>query len=173
LDTQAENIVDFTIIYNKYKKRLYNYILKMCMDSMVAEDITQNVFIKFYQNQDKIKNKKSVPFWLFKTARNEFYSLLRNSKIRKLYSEAEELEGLEIENENSIAEDFEKKELEEIVREELDKVNPINKEIFVLKEYSGFSYKEIGSIIQLDIESVKSRLYKLRQKLIKKISKIV
>ena len=143
------------------------------MDRMLTEDIMQNVFIKLYRNMDAIKNKQSIPFWLFKTARNEFYSIWRNSKLKNLYYEAEGLDELEIENETSLTDDFERKEIREIISEELEKLNPVSKEIFILKEYSGFSYKEIASIIEIDIEIVKSRLYKLRQKLIKKISKIV
>lgn len=145
----------------------------MCMDRMLTDDIMQNVFIKLYQNLGTIKNKQSVPFWLFKTARNEFYSILRSPKLTNLNSEVEGIDELEIENENSLTDDFERKELKEIIMEELDKLNPVSKEIFILREYSGLSYKEIASIMELDIETVKSRLYKLRQKLIRKISKIV
>jgi RNA polymerase sigma-70 factor (ECF subfamily) len=173
LGKKTENIVDFTILYNKYKKRLYSYILKMCMDKMLTDDIMQNVFIKLFQNLDLIKNSQSVHYWLFKTARNEFYSLLRNTKIKKLYTEAEDLDEIEIEDKVWLSSDYESKELNTLIRDELEKVNPISKEIFILKAYSGISYKEIASLLKLDVETVKSRLYKLRQKLISKISKIV
>ena len=46
-------------------------------------------------------------------------------------------------------------------------------EVFMLKEYSGLSYKEIASLLEIDEDLVKSRLYKARQKLINKISKLV
>jgi RNA polymerase sigma factor (sigma-70 family) len=46
-------------------------------------------------------------------------------------------------------------------------------EVFILKEYSGLSYKEIASLLEIDEDLVKSRLYKARQKLINKISKIL
>ena len=145
----------------------------MCMDKMLTEDIMQNVFIKLFQNLDSIKNRQSVHFWLFKTARNEFYSILRNTKNKRLYSEAEYLNEIELEDTVSLSSDYEKKELKTLIMEELEKVNPVSKEIFILKEYSGFSYKEIASFLELDVETVKSRLYKLRQKLIKSISKLV
>ena len=140
---------------------------------MLTDDIIQNVFIKLYHNLRLIKNRQSIHYWLFKTARNEFYSFLRNTKMKKLYSEAEDFEDLEIEDEFSVSTDFEKKELQSIVMKELEKVNPDYKEIFILKEYSGFTYREIAALLELDIETVKSRLYKVRQKLIKRISKIV
>ena len=43
----------------------------------------------------------------------------------------------------------------------------------MLKEYSGLSYKEIASLLDIDDELVKSRLYKARQKLVNKISKLI
>ncbi|MCK7525290.1 MAG: hypothetical protein MZV64_50615 [Ignavibacteriales bacterium] len=55
---------------------------------------------------------------------------------------------------------------------ELEVMNEDFSEVFVLKEYSGLSYKEIASLLEIDEDLVKSRLYKARQKLINKISKI-
>ncbi len=145
----------------------------MCSDSMLADDIVQDVFIKLYKNLSSIQNKQSVHFWLFKTARNEFYTLLRNTKLSKLYTNAEDYDEVELEDDLSVTEEIENNELKSIVINELDKMSAENKEIFVLKEYSGFTYKEIAALLELDIETVKSRLYKIRQRLIKKISKLV
>lgn len=62
----------------------------MSEDRLLTDDIVQNVFIKMYQNFNLIRNKQSIQFWLFKTARNEFYGLFRSAKLKKLYSEADE-----------------------------------------------------------------------------------
>ena len=138
---------------------------------MHSDDIVQDVFIKLYQNLDLIRNKDSVLAWLFKSARNELYSLYRNTKLKKLYVESDE----EIEKvaDFSLSEEFEYRELNAIMMKELENINPDQKEIFVLKEYSGLSYKEIAVLIEIDEELVKSRLYKVRQKLIKRISKLL
>jgi RNA polymerase sigma factor (sigma-70 family) len=56
---------------------------------------------------------------------------------------------------------------------ELEVMNEDFSEVFVLKEYSGLSYKEIASLLEIDEDLVKSRLYKARQKLISKISKVL
>ncbi len=47
------------------------------------------------------------------------------------------------------------------------------REVFILREYSGLSYKEIASLLEIDEDLVKSRLYKTRQKLVNRISKLV
>lgn len=145
----------------------------MSSDRMLTDDIVQDVFIKLYQNLDSIQNKQSIQFWLFKAARNELYTIFRNTKLKKLYSESEDYDEIEIEDSVSLADEFDFKELNKMVMGELDKMNPNQKEIFILKEYSGLSYKEIATLMEIDEELVKSRLYKVRQKLIKKLSRLV
>ena len=145
----------------------------MSSDHMQTDDIVQDVFIKLYHNLDLIRNKDSVLAWLFKSSRNELYSLYRNTKLKKLYMESEDYDEIEMEVEISLSEEIENKELNEIIMKELDNMNPDLKEVFILKEYSGLSYKEIAALIEIDEELVKSRLYKVRQKLIKKFSKLL
>jgi len=145
----------------------------MSADRMLTDDIVQDVFIKLYQNLDSIQNKQSIQFWLFKSARNELYTIFRNTKLKKLYSESEDYDEIEIEDSVSLADEYDFKELNKMVMNELDKMNPDQKEIFILKEYSGLSYKEIATLMEIDEELVKSRLYKVRQKMIKRISKYV
>jgi len=173
LNQDVNNIVEFTLLFNKHKKRLYNYVLKMTADRMLTDDIIQEVFIRLYDNLDLIRSKQSIQFWLFKTARNEFFALTRNTKLKKLYDEAEDSDELEIEDTVSLEDEFEQKELTKLITDELDKIRIDQREIFILKEYSGLTYKEIASLMEIDIEDVKSRLYKVRQKLIKRISKLI
>jgi RNA polymerase sigma-70 factor (ECF subfamily) len=145
----------------------------MTADRMLTDDIIQEVFKKLYGNLDLIRNKQSIQYWLFKTARNDFFTLSRNTKLKKLYDEAEDSDDIEIEDTVSLEDEFEHKELTKLITDELDKIRIDQREIFILKEYSGLTYKEIASLMQIDIEDVKSRLYKVRQKLIKRISKLI
>ena len=80
---------------------------------------------------------------------------------------------MEIESPVLLYDEIENKELNKLILTELDLMNEDFKEVFVLKEYSGLSYKEIASLLTIDEELVKSRLYKARQKLINKISKLI
>ena len=171
---QKENqIIEFTILFNKYKKRIYNYALKMLNDKMRADDIVQDVFIKLFENLNNIHNKQSIQFWLFKTARNEMMAFLRNTKNKKFITEVVDIDTYEIENKTSLADELENTELKKLILNELEVMNEDFSEVFILKEYSGLSYKEIASLLDIDEDLVKSRLYKARQKLINKISKVL
>ena len=145
----------------------------MLNDKMRADDIVQDVFIKLFENLNNIHNKQSIQFWLFKTARNEMMSFLRNTKNKKFITEAVDIENFEIENKISLADEIENTELKKLILNELEIMNEDFSEVFILKEYSGLSYKEIASLLEIDEDLVKSRLYKARQKLINKISKLV
>ncbi len=171
---QSENqIVEFTILFNRYKKRIYNYAFKMLKDKMLADDVVQDVFIKLFENLDNIHNKQSIQFWLFKAARNQMMGFLRSTKTKKLISEAADIDEIEIGSDVSLEDEIENKELSKLILSELENMNEDFREVFVLKEYSGLSYKEIASLIDIGEDLVKSRLYKARQKLINKISKVL
>ena len=145
----------------------------MLNDKMHADDIVQDVFIKLFENLKSIHNKQSVQFWLFKTARNEMMTFYRSTKNKKLITNSVNIEDFEIEEPQSLAEEIENKELNKLIFTELDIMNADFREVFILREYTGLSYKEIASLLDIDEELVKSRLYKARQRLINKISKLV
>ena len=65
------------------------------------------------------------------------------------------------------------KELRTLILAELEQMSDDQKEVNLLKEYGGLSYKEIALAMNIDVNLVKSRLYKIGRKLIDKISKVV
>ena len=82
-------------------------------------------------------------------------------------------DDVDIDSSVKLDEDFELKEMNQLIMKELIKIPIEQREVFLLKEYSGLSYKEIACMMSIDEDLVKSRLYKTRQKLISRLSKIV
>lgn len=162
-------LTEFVLIFNKHKSSLFYFILKMANDKMLAEDVIQNTFIKLYDNMGKIRNFDSIKPWLYKTARHEMYALLKKAN-RNFDSVDEEIF---FSDEPLIHEQLENTELKEIIFLQLDLMPPDYKEIYVLREYSALSYSEIGVILNIDENLVKSRLFKIRQRLIKQVTKYV
>ena len=145
----------------------------MVGDRLMCEDIVQNVFLKFFENMELIRNKNSVNFWIFKTARNEIYTYYRNKKIKVDQFAVADIEGINVISDHNLTDEFELKEISEIVKKELDEMAFEQREVFVLKEYAGMSYKEISQLMGIDENLVKSRLYNTRQRLINKMSKVL
>jgi len=137
---------------------------------MVAEDITQSVFLKLYENFESLKDKNSANYWIFRAARNEYFNFYNREKRKSVISEnsiSTTQDEYELEN------FLELKEMKKLVMAELNKIEFEQREVYLLKEYGGLSYKEISETLDIEVNLVKSRLYKVRQKLIDKISKLI
>ena len=173
MQKSSNNIVQFTIAYNRYKIGVYNYVLKMVGNKMVCDDLVQNVFLKLFENLKSIKNRESIKFWIYTTSRNEVYAYYRKKKIDTTKFTNEDTSDVEKISSENIEYQFELKEMKNLILNELEKMSIEQKEIFLLKEYGGLSYKEISAISNIDENLVKSRLYKTRQKLINRLSKII
>ena len=169
----SNDIVQFTIAYNRYKNGVYNYVLKMVGNKMVSDDLIQNIFMKLFENLKLIKNRESLKFWIYTTSRNEVYSYFRKKKIDTEKFATEDFTQVEESSNENIEYQYELKEMKNLILNELESISIEQKEIFLLKEYGGLSYKEIAKISKIDENLVKSRLYKTRQKLIDRISKIM
>jgi len=145
----------------------------MVGNKMVCDDLVQNIFLKLFENLKSIKNRESIKFWIYTTARNEVYSYYRKKKIDTSKFISEDTSDVEKRSDENLEYQFELKEMKNLILNELEKMSIEQKEIFLLKEYGGLSYKEISAISNIDENLVKSRLYKTRQKLIDRLSKII
>lgn len=157
-----ENIIDFTLVYNKYKKPLYNYLFKIVRAEMLAEDIMQNVFLKLYDNMSRIRHTEFIEVWIFRTARNEAFTHFRRTK-NKVAEDISDYESV-LPSSNLIY-DLEQQELIDLIEDALKQMDSAQSEVYYLKEYSGLSYKEIAGIMDITEDLVRSRIFKVRQKL--------
>lgn len=173
MSDSAKYIVEFTLVYNRNKRKIYNYALKLLGDKMLCEDLVQNVFLKFYTNMDRIRNNDRVEVWLFKTLRNEIYTIFRTRHSRADTFNAKDSDELEIESSVRIDEETEYSEMDQLIMNELNGMAFEQREVFLLKEYGGFSYREIAEVMNINEDLVKSRLFKTRRKLIEKLSKVL
>ena len=172
MSDSSKNIVEFTLVYNQHKGKLYNFTLKMVNDKMACEDIVQNVFVKLFENLDKIRSANSIMFWLFKTARNDIYTFYRNKKIHVDQYGVMDANEIDLDSSIKLDEEIELNETKEIITKTLDAMPVEQREAFLLKEYSGFSYKEIAAMLNITEDLVRSRLFKTRQRLLAKLSRI-
>ncbi len=167
--TGSNDIVEFTIIYNRYKLRIYNLVLRMARDRAACEDIVQTVFLRLFENMRRIRDRKSISYWLFRTARNETFQYFKSKKLRRETIRMDERID-EISSGEDIHEKIEKKEVKSVIFHELEKMPVDQREVFLMKEYGGLSYKEIAAVMEVREDLVKSRLHDVRQRLINRIA---
>lgn len=154
----------FDILIRKYQGIIYNYIFKNTLNKEDSEDITQEVFIKAYKNLYRLENKERFYSWLFKIAIN---TMNTSFKAKKQHNFIEESEMLDIKcNVNDTPE--ERLQIKEENLELLKKLSVLNEEeknAMILKYVQGFSYKEVGEILGIKEETIKTKLHRAKKKL--------
>jgi RNA polymerase sigma-70 factor, ECF subfamily len=150
------NVESFNLLVSRWEKRVYNYLLRITANREDALDLTQDVFLKAYQNLRKLDNPGRFAPWLYRIAHNEAYSLFR--KRRPESGDEVEPEATETGISMGGSSVF-PIELSLAVAAALDRLSPDQREAVVLKVYQGFKFDEIAEILSCPVSTIKSRLY--------------
>jgi RNA polymerase sigma-70 factor (ECF subfamily) len=83
----------YNLLVSRWEKRVYNYLLRITRHREDALDLTQDVFLKAYQNLWKLDDPARFAPWLYRIARNEAYSMFRKRKPETGVDEVEVAAG--------------------------------------------------------------------------------
>lgn len=149
----------FATLYNQYADYALRVGLAVTKNMANSADAVQETFIRVYRNIDKFDIEKSFKPW--------FYRILINECRRIMYSSGDTLSMDEqIENSGQLSEEDQYKFQDyEGLYKAIQELDEINRVPIILKYLQDFSEKEISEILDLNLNTVKSRLYKGRQKL--------
>lgn len=173
--------MSFDELYKKYAENILNLAYKMTGKEEVARDLTQDIFLKVYQNLSSFKGQSQIYTWLYRISLNHIINYLKKEKRQRWVelmdtkmSEAlgdEEIEPTFNLHSNPISPDkeIEKSEREKIVWNIILKL-PVKQRVpFVLHRYEGLSYKEIADQLKLSLSNVESRIHRAKKILIKEL----
>jgi RNA polymerase sigma-70 factor, ECF subfamily len=146
----------FNLLVSRWEKRVFNYLLRLIGSPDEALDLSQDVFLKAYQNIRKLDDPARFGPWLYRIAHNEAYSLFR--KRRPDTALPETGAGEQVVIERHAAPGF-PMELTLAVTAALERLNPEQRETVVLKVYQGFKFDEMAEILGCPVSTIKSRLY--------------
>lgn len=151
------NVESFNLLVSRWEKRVYNYLLRITANREDALDLTQDAFLKAYQNLRKLDDPGRFAPWLYRIAHNEAYSMFRKRKPQTDMDEIEpEATGTKITMGGSSVFPME---LSLSVASALDRLSPDQREAVVLKIYQGFKFEEMAEILSCPVSTIKSRLY--------------
>ena len=158
----------FTVLHNKYRRRLLAYCYRLLQNRTAAEDVVQVSFQKAYESLSTLDNPELFFYWLFSIARNEVYGHIRRTRRNgTVYSIEEEDVFME---EESPHDQVVREETMEIVEHFLNQLKVEYREVLVLRQYDKLSYAEIAAITGDTVSSVESRLFKARKALAKQLA---
>ena len=145
------NVEAYNLLVSRWEKRVFNYLLRLVGDREDALDLSQEAFLKAYQNLSKLEDAGRFAPWLFRIAHNEAFSLLRRRKPEG-EPPLEPTGGTQSYRMFPI-------ELSLAVESALARLSEDQREAVVLKIYQGFKFEEMAQILSCPVSTVKSRLY--------------
>ena len=152
----------FNEIMERYRIKLINFIFKYVKNIEVAEDISQDTFVYILLNKKDYDFKYSLKTYIYTIAKSRALNYIKKHK-KEIYLDEKYLYELvsDIEIDKSLIREDNKKEITKAI----SKLNTDYQTIIYLKDFEGFQYKEICTILNKTLPQVKITLYRARKAL--------
>ena len=154
--------------FDDYAETIYSYILLLVRNTHVAEDLTQETFMKVVANEHRFNGKSSVRTWIFRIAYTTTMSYFRKNKPQAQYEDTLRLDSTsgfsaeEVTLQNSQQKQF---------YDALGSLKPSYQQMITLREIKGFSTKETAAILKCSEGKVKMTLTRALSAFIKELEK--
>ena len=149
----------FSIIVRTYEQPVFNYVLRLTGDRSLAEDLTQEVFLRVFQGLPSFSLRSRFTTWLFQVAKNRVLDELRALERRpRAVVALEDIPPLEV-----VDAPVERAEAIDAVWRAVESLNPDLKMALLLRDIVGLSYAEIAETLEITLATVKWRIYKARE----------
>ncbi len=157
-------MADFEKLFNEHKDFVFKYLLKLCRNQSLAEELTQETFFRAYINIGALKNKDKFSVWLCQIAKNTYFAWYNEHKKFLALTENQSLsDSLNIE------EQFADKEITEKALRCLHELEEPYKEVFMLSVFGQVSLKDISKIFGKSESWARVTFYRAKQKLIERM----
>ena len=148
----------FTSLVTTYEVPVFNYILRMIGDRPLAEDLTQEVFLRIHHGLAGFSLRCRFTTWLFQVAKNRVLDELRARERRPPPAALDDSTPLEV-----VDAPPERIEMIDAVWRAVGALNPDLKMALLLRDIVGLSYAEIADSLEITLATVKWRIYKARE----------
>lgn len=146
----------FDGLYNYYYPRLHTFIRGFLKTEDDIDDIIQDVFIKLWENRNKINNVETFNSWIFTVTKNAVITLFRE-KIKQNSFESRVRE-IVVKNGNYLDSTVEYNEIREKVEVIINQMPEKRRLIFKLSREQGFSNREIAEQLEISIKTVEDHM---------------
>jgi len=147
---------DFDTLVSALTPELYRYALGLCHNPDTAEDLVQETFLRGWRSREDLRDTRAARAWLYKILRNEHARLYERQRpdVRDPLT----LPEIPVQGYDGSAEAF-------AMRRALGRLDPEYRDPLLLQVIGGFSCKEIGAMLDLNTNTVLTRLFRARKML--------
>lgn len=154
----------------RYRAPIYRYVLRLVRDASLADDLTQETFLRVHQHLAELKDAGALEAWLYRIATNVSYDRLRR---RERAGPALPLLSPDQDANAPLPEDgalrpdqlLEQREMGDCVMRFLAELPPGHRQVLLLHDLQGYTDPEIAKMLGLSLQNVKIRLHRARARL--------
>lgn len=155
----------YALLVDKYKDRVFSLVKGIVKNHELAEEVSQDVFVKAYSALEKFRKDAGFSTWIYRIAYNASISAIRRKNFRT-NSYDEQLDKTSAPDQLEIAEREEQKEQKsQRLKKALNELKPDERLILILYYYEEKSVEEIALSAGLSTSNVKVKLFRIRNKL--------
>ncbi len=168
---QAGEEAAFEELIRRHQQRVFGLVTGILRRRDDAEDVVQQVFLKVFVSLKRFDQRSAFSTWLYKISVNECWDYLRKRKVRPLTYEADlsedqvsRLDGV-ASAERPPENPSDRAEARDLLERLLEKLPEEDRQLLMLKEVEGFSVQELAEMLDLNVNTVKVRLFRSRARL--------
>lgn len=153
----------FREIYQSCREPMYRLAYRFTKDAEIAQDLTQEIFIKVFEKIGSFRCESAFSTWLYRLATNLCLNYQR--KAKPVEENIDEMEGELVDLTTGPAENLEQKDLSQRLEESIAALPDNLRVVFILVAVEDTSYAEAANILGLKVEAVRMRMSRARKKL--------
>lgn len=151
------DIAGFEQLFKSNYPKLCAYANLFLNDPDAAEDVVQEVFFKLWKNREELEIQTTLKSYLFRAVRNGCMNLIEHIQVRDSYKILNE-EDLK-DAESRYIDEAIVSELEQRIRESIEKLPTERRKIFIMSRFDGLKYREIADQLGISVKTVENQMY--------------
>lgn len=154
----------FEKIYKHTASFVYSIALRMTRNTFDAEEITQDVFLQIHRNLNKFQQRSALKTWIYRITINTAINV--GKKNNKHVHNNIQFEDYMVETrDNGFTENENKKDNQKLLEKVFKYLNEDQKAVLILREIEDLDYSQIAETLNINLNTVRSRLKRAREKL--------
>ncbi len=158
------NEIAFKKIVDKFSQKIYWHARGMLNNHFDADEVTQEVIIVLYNKLNTFNFESNLYTWIYRITSTRTLNFIRKKKVKEFLSISDEKFN-NLESENDIQNNYEKKDEIERIEKALQKIPTKQREVFIMKNFEEMTYKEISEITGKSIGGLKANYFHALKKI--------
>jgi RNA polymerase sigma-70 factor (ECF subfamily) len=146
-----------TLLFERYNKRIFNFLARMAMDRDLAEDLTQNVFLRIIKYRSSYREGARFQSWIYQIARNVFSDHYQTVKNR--YSNFVDVEKIREDMADSEEADSQQ-EKEILLERSMARLTEEQRELLILTRFQHMKYEEVAELMDTTVANIKVKVHR-------------